>query len=59
MELNVPNVLTIGKARNYVLRHWTGLTRFLEDGRIPIDNNASQANLAELLGLRFFARIPN
>jgi len=45
MELNVPNVLTIGKARNYVLRHWAELTMFLEDGRIPIDNNAAERSL--------------
>ena len=45
MELHVPKVLSIGKARNYVLRHWTELTRFLEDGRIPLDNNAAERSL--------------
>jgi hypothetical protein len=27
------------KALDYSLKRWTALTRFLEDGRIPIDNN--------------------
>jgi transposase len=29
----------IGEAIEYTLSHWTQLTRFLEDGRLPIDNN--------------------
>jgi len=45
MELHVPRVLSIGKARNYVLKHWTELTRFMEDGRVPIDNNAAERSL--------------
>ena len=36
---------SIGKARNYLLKHWTELTRFLEDGRLPIDNNLSERGL--------------
>jgi transposase len=27
------------------LEHWTGLTRFVEDARIPMDNNASERSL--------------
>src|SRR3546814_7209472 len=27
------------KAINYALSHWAGLVRFLDDGRIDIDNN--------------------
>jgi len=30
----------IGKAIRYALNHWTALTRYLQDGRIEIDNNA-------------------
>ncbi|WBU63587.1 IS66 family transposase [Paracoccus aerodenitrificans] len=29
----------MGKAISYALRRWTGLTRFLDDGRIELDNN--------------------
>jgi transposase len=29
----------IAEAIDYTLGHWTQLTRFLEDGRLPIDNN--------------------
>jgi transposase len=29
----------IKEAIDYTLSHWTQLTRFLEDGRLPIDNN--------------------
>ena len=29
----------IGEARAYLLNQWNGLTAYLEDGRIPIDNN--------------------
>ena len=29
----------LGKALAYLLEHWQGLTRFLEDGRLEVDNN--------------------
>jgi transposase len=29
----------LGKALSYALNHWSKLIRYLEDGRIPIDNN--------------------
>lgn len=31
-----------GKAVRYLLKHWEGLTLFLEDSRIPLDNNAAE-----------------
>lgn len=31
---------SLGKALTYMLTHWSGLTRFLEDGRAPLDTNA-------------------
>jgi transposase len=34
-----------GKAVRYMLERWTGLTRFLEDPRIPLDNNAAERAL--------------
>jgi transposase len=34
-----------GKAVRYMLERWPGLTRFLEDPRIPLDNNAAERAL--------------
>lgn len=34
-----------GKAVRYMLERWTGLTRFVEDARIPLDNNAAERAL--------------
>jgi hypothetical protein len=31
-----------GKAVAYCRRHWTALTRFLDDPRLPLDNNLSE-----------------
>lgn len=31
------------KALNYVVNQWTALNRFLEDGRLSLDNNAAEA----------------
>jgi len=30
---------SLGKAVGYLLERWPGLTRFLDDPRIPLDNN--------------------
>jgi transposase len=35
----------MGKATEYMLKLWKGLTRFLEDPRIPLDNNAAERAL--------------
>jgi transposase len=35
----------MGRAIAYMLNLWTGLTRFLEDPRIPLDNNAAERAL--------------
>jgi Transposase IS66 family len=32
----------IGKAAAYVVANWVRLTRFLDDPRIPLDNNATE-----------------
>lgn len=32
----------IGEARSYLLNQWHGLTAYLADGRIPIDNNETE-----------------
>lgn len=36
---------SLGKAITYMLGLWTGLTRFLGDARIPLDNNATERGL--------------
>ncbi len=36
---------SLGKAIAYMLGLWTGLTRFLADPRIPLDNNATERGL--------------
>jgi hypothetical protein len=35
----------MGKAIDYILKLWVGLTRFLDDPRIPLDNNAAERAL--------------
>jgi hypothetical protein len=42
---SLPPQEPISKALNYLHNHWAALTRFLEDGRIPIDNNAAERAL--------------
>lgn len=32
----------IGEAKGYLLNQWTALTAYLQDGRIPIDNNETE-----------------
>jgi transposase len=34
-----------GKAVRYMLERWAGLTRFVDDPRIPLDNNAAEQAL--------------
>jgi len=34
-----------GEAIGYAMNHWVALTRFLDDGRIEIDNNAAERSL--------------
>src|SRR5437667_40360 len=36
---------SLGKAISYMLGLWAGLTRFLNDPRIPIDNNHTERGL--------------
>jgi transposase len=35
----------LGKAMNYCIKLWPGLTRFLEDGRLEIDNNLTEQEI--------------
>lgn len=38
----VPPERKLGKALHYLNNNWTRLTRFLEDGIVPLDNNAAE-----------------
>jgi transposase len=38
----VPPGTALGKALGYLDNHWDGLVRFLEDGRLEIDNNRAE-----------------
>jgi transposase len=35
----------LAKAMNYMLKRWTSFTRFLEDGRVCLGNNAAERAL--------------
>ena len=37
--------LSIGNAAAYVIANWDRLTRFLEDARVPLDNNATERGI--------------
>ena len=37
--------LSIGKAAAYVVANWDRLTRFLDDARVPLDNNATERGI--------------
>lgn len=39
----------IKRALNYLRNHWIALTRFLDDGKIPIHNNRSELELRRLV----------
>ena len=39
MLLKITDVSATAKALDYSLRRWGALTRFLDDGQLPIDNN--------------------
>lgn len=39
----------LGKALNYCIKLWLGLTRFLEDGRLQIDNNHTEREIKPLV----------
>jgi len=41
----VLKTLSIGKAAGYVIANWERLTLFVEDARIPLDNNATERGI--------------
>lgn len=50
----------LGRAIRYTLKQWKALGRFLEDVRVPLDNNASEAALRRVaLGRKNFLFVGN
>lgn len=48
MAAHLPGLLPqspLAKAMAYATNHWAALTRFLDDGRLPLDNNAAERAL--------------
>jgi len=48
LDKNHPETLPkspLGKAFYYALKHWSGLTKFLEDGRLEFDNNLTEQQI--------------
>lgn len=43
-----PPSTDLARAAGYALNHWTALTRFLEDGRISLDNNLTERQLRDI-----------
>ena len=39
---SIPPKSTLGKAVAYTLKHWYGLTQYIKDGRLLIDNNHTE-----------------
>ena len=44
-HLNEPPSSAFAKATRYVLNHWAALTRFLDDGRLLLDNTGTERQL--------------
>jgi transposase len=43
-----PPSTNLAKATGYLLNHWPALSRFLEDGRIDLDNNLTEQQLRDI-----------
>jgi transposase len=58
---NEPPASELAKASRYILNQWDALTRFLDDGRLSLDNNLCESQLRDIaLGRKnywFFRRI--
>ncbi len=52
LDEHAPLVLpesALGKAFAYAIKHWAGLTKFLDDGRLEIDNNLTEQEIKPLV----------
>jgi transposase len=54
-SFNPPPRSAFGRAIKYMTKRWIGMTRFLEDGRIPLSNNAVESRFRDAkLGFKNF-----
>jgi transposase len=54
-HVSEPPSTELRKAADYVLNHWTALTRFVTDGRVSLDNNVCEQQLRDIaLGRKNF-----
>ncbi len=44
-QLTVPSSSPTAKAINYTLKRWPALSRYLDDGNLPIDNNWAENSM--------------
>ncbi|WP_335622022.1 IS66 family transposase [Legionella israelensis] len=44
-KINIPPKSPLGKAVHYLLTHWVALKRYLDDGRLEIDNNRTERSI--------------
>jgi transposase len=51
-EGDLPVTDPVGRVARYYLRHWEGLTRFVDDPDLPIDNNAAEREFQRHAKLR-------
>ncbi|HCH62428.1 MAG TPA: IS66 family transposase [Deltaproteobacteria bacterium] len=51
-EADLPPSDPVGKVARYYLRHWEGLTRFVDDPDLPIDNNEAEREFQRHAKLR-------
>jgi transposase len=52
IDLDLPPSDPVGKTARYYLRHWEGLTRFVDDPNLPIDNNEAEREFQRHAKLR-------
>jgi transposase len=45
---------SLGKAITYTSKLWSGLTRFLDDPRVPLDNNATERSIRGIASERSY-----
>jgi len=55
-RLKVPDGTGIARALEYSLKRWAALTRYLDDGRLPIDNNWIENQIRPVALGRNYAR---
>ncbi len=52
IERALPPSDPVGKVARYYLKHWEGLTRYLDSGTLPIDNNSAEREFQRHAKLR-------